>query len=158
MTMMKALIAGLENTYHNHGIGGMGSAFMVLEILHTHFWEKDVAGAESGRSDTSNPSLVSTGREGGREGGRQAGRERGSEGSRERGKEARRQGERQGGREAGREGESGGREGGRGGDGGKEGGRGGEREGGMHIPKQILYYLYRILLRQDMTDSEITSR
>ena len=57
LTMMKALSAGLENTYHNHGIGGMGSAFMVLEILHTHYWEKEVSG-ESGRSDTSNPSLV----------------------------------------------------------------------------------------------------
>ena len=55
--MMKALSAGLEHTYHNHGIGGMGSAFMVLEILHTHYWEKEVSG-ESGRSDTSNPSLV----------------------------------------------------------------------------------------------------
>ncbi|KAI0213008.1 MAP kinase-activating death domain protein [Lamellibrachia satsuma] len=59
LTMMKALSAGLEHTYHNHGIGGMGSAFMVLEILHTHCWEKEVSG-ESGRSDTSNPSLASS--------------------------------------------------------------------------------------------------
>lgn len=57
LTMMKALSVGLEHTYQNHGIGGMGSAFMVLEILHTHYWEKEVSG-ESGRSDTSNPSLV----------------------------------------------------------------------------------------------------
>ena len=53
--MVKALIQGLELTYQNQGMGGMASAFMVLEIIHTHFWEKDIG---SSRSDTSNPSLV----------------------------------------------------------------------------------------------------
>ena len=53
--MVKALIQGLELTYQNQGMGGMSSAFMVLEIIHTHFWEKDIG---SSRSDTSNPSLV----------------------------------------------------------------------------------------------------
>lgn len=56
--MVKALILGLENTYQNHGIGGMASAFMVLEIIHTHYWEKD---GGSNKSDTSNPSVVSRG-------------------------------------------------------------------------------------------------
>ena len=55
LTMVKALIQGLELTYQNQGMGGMSSAFMVLEIIHTHFWEKDIG---SSRSDTSNPSLV----------------------------------------------------------------------------------------------------
>ena len=56
LTVVKALILGLEHTYQNHGIGGMASAFMVLEIIHTHYWEKD---GGSNKSDTSNPSLVS---------------------------------------------------------------------------------------------------
>ena len=56
LTVVKALIAGLEHTYQNQGIGGMASAAMVLEIIHTHYWEKDAHG--SNRSDTSNPSLV----------------------------------------------------------------------------------------------------
>ena len=55
LTMMKALVQGLELTYQNQGMGGMSSAFMILEIIHTHFWEKDIG---SSRSDTSNPSLV----------------------------------------------------------------------------------------------------
>ena len=54
--MVKALLTGLENTYHNQGVGGMASAFMVLEIIHTHYWEKD---GGSNKSDTSNHSLVS---------------------------------------------------------------------------------------------------
>ena len=52
--MCKGLIYGLETTYHSQGTGGMSSAFMVLEILHTHHWE-----AVSSRSNTSNPSIVS---------------------------------------------------------------------------------------------------
>ena len=58
LNMIKALIQGLENTYQNHGIGGMASAFMVLEIMHTHYWEKDMSGSST-KSDTSIPSLVS---------------------------------------------------------------------------------------------------
>ena len=53
--MLKSLIAGLEHTYQNQGVGGMASAFSVLEIMHTFFWEKDLGG--STRSDSSNPSL-----------------------------------------------------------------------------------------------------
>jgi len=58
LTMCKGLIYGLEHTYQNQGIGGMASAFMVLEILHTHYWERESMG--SSRSDTSNPSLTSS--------------------------------------------------------------------------------------------------
>ena len=57
LSMVKAIISGLENTYQNQGVGGMASAIMVMEIIHTHYWEKDVGG--SSKSDTSNPSLVS---------------------------------------------------------------------------------------------------
>ena len=54
LTMIKALIAGLEHTYQSQGAGGMASAFMILEIIHTHYWEKE----GSSKSDTSNQSLV----------------------------------------------------------------------------------------------------
>ena len=56
--MIKCLVSGLEYTYQNQGIGGMASSYMVLEIIHTHFWDKETFG--SGRSDASNQSLVST--------------------------------------------------------------------------------------------------
>lgn len=57
VTLIKAFIGGLENTYSNHGLGGMASTFMVMEIVHTHYLDRDVGG--SNRSDTSNQSLVS---------------------------------------------------------------------------------------------------
>lgn len=49
--MLKAIIHGLEHTYQNHGLGGMASAFMVLEIANTHYWSKEING--SNRSDAS---------------------------------------------------------------------------------------------------------
>ena len=55
LTMIKALITGVESTYQNHGVGGMASALMMLEIIHTHYWEKDTGA----RSESSNPSVVS---------------------------------------------------------------------------------------------------
>ena len=58
LSMLKTLIAGLEVTYQNHGVGGMASAFSVLEVIHTHYWEKDSGGGgSSNKSDSSNPSL-----------------------------------------------------------------------------------------------------
>ena len=59
LSMVKAIITGLENTYQNQGVGGMASAIMVMEIIHTHYWEKD---GGSAKSDTSNASLVSRSR------------------------------------------------------------------------------------------------
>lgn len=56
ITMVRALIAGLEHTYQSRGPGGMASTMMILEIMHTHYWEKE----GSSRSDTSNQSLVSS--------------------------------------------------------------------------------------------------
>lgn len=46
--MLKTLLAviyGLEQTYSNFGLGGMASAFQVLEIAHTHYWTKDLSEA-----------------------------------------------------------------------------------------------------------------
>jgi len=54
VTMVRVLIAGLEHTYQSHGTGGMASTMMILEIMHTHYWEKE----GSSKSDTSNQSLV----------------------------------------------------------------------------------------------------
>lgn len=54
LTLIKTLINGLENTYQSQGAGGMASALMVLEIIHTHYWEKE----GSSKSETSNQSLV----------------------------------------------------------------------------------------------------
>lgn len=52
LTTLKAMVHGLEYTYQNHGLGGMASAFMVLEILHTHYWIKEV-GNNSNKSEAS---------------------------------------------------------------------------------------------------------
>ena len=54
--MLKTLTGGLELTYQNQGVGGMASAFMVLEIMHTHYWEKEVSG--STKSENSKPSSL----------------------------------------------------------------------------------------------------
>ncbi|XP_064600002.1 MAP kinase-activating death domain protein-like isoform X3 [Liolophura sinensis] len=50
LSLMKAIVHGLEVTYQNHGLGGMASAYMLLEIAHTHFWQKDLG---SNKSDIS---------------------------------------------------------------------------------------------------------
>nr|XP_014294410.1 MAP kinase-activating death domain protein isoform X5 [Halyomorpha halys] len=50
LKVIQAIVTGLEITYANYGLGGMASAFQVLEIAHTHYWTKDLsdpAGLES---------------------------------------------------------------------------------------------------------------
>lgn len=47
LTLVKAIIHGLEHTYQNHGLGGMASAVMLLEIIHTHYWNKENISAGS---------------------------------------------------------------------------------------------------------------
>ena len=42
LKLLKEVIAGLEVTYMNFGLGGMSSAFQVLEISHTHYWSRDL--------------------------------------------------------------------------------------------------------------------
>ncbi|XP_065336490.1 MAP kinase-activating death domain protein isoform X6 [Cloeon dipterum] len=42
--MLKTILAvvhGLEVTYSNFGLGGMASAFQLLEVAHTHYWSRD---------------------------------------------------------------------------------------------------------------------
>jgi hypothetical protein len=36
--LLTTIIYGLEQTYANNGLGGMASAFQLLEIAHTHYW------------------------------------------------------------------------------------------------------------------------
>ncbi|XP_046450638.1 MAP kinase-activating death domain protein-like isoform X3 [Daphnia pulex] len=43
LKMLIAVTAGLEQTYINHGSGGMASSFQLLEIAHTHYWTKDIS-------------------------------------------------------------------------------------------------------------------
>lgn len=42
LKVLGAVISGLEVSYANYGLGGMASAFQVLEIAHTHYWTKDL--------------------------------------------------------------------------------------------------------------------
>ncbi|KAH9495002.1 MAP kinase-activating death domain protein [Bulinus truncatus] len=49
LALLKSIIHGLGHTINNHGLGGMASAYMVLEIAHTHYWAKD----PSNKSDPS---------------------------------------------------------------------------------------------------------
>ncbi|KAL4225762.1 hypothetical protein ACF0H5_016451 [Mactra antiquata] len=51
LSLLKAFVHGLETTFQNYGIGGMASAFMVLEIAHTHHWAREHTG--SNKSDSS---------------------------------------------------------------------------------------------------------
>ncbi|BFZ15853.1 hypothetical protein BsWGS_18891 [Bradybaena similaris] len=41
LSLLKAIIHGLGHTISNHGLGGMASASMVLEIAHTHYWARE---------------------------------------------------------------------------------------------------------------------
>lgn len=63
LKMLQAVTAGLEQTYVNHGSGGMASSFQLLEIAHTHYWTKDVSDGKfsdfaSTNLSTAQPSLV----------------------------------------------------------------------------------------------------
>ncbi|BFZ04225.1 hypothetical protein BsWGS_07264 [Bradybaena similaris] len=49
LSLIKCIIHGLGHTINNHGLGGMASAYIVLEVAHTHYWQRDL----SNRSDTS---------------------------------------------------------------------------------------------------------
>ncbi|XP_035824413.1 MAP kinase-activating death domain protein isoform X1 [Aplysia californica] len=70
MSVLKAIIHGLGCTINNHGLGGMASAYMLLEIAHTHYWARDPSGNKSDASLTpermslhgSHESLTSTNR------------------------------------------------------------------------------------------------
>ena len=41
LDLLKCVLNGLEYTYNErHGLGGMASAFSLLEICHTHYYAK----------------------------------------------------------------------------------------------------------------------
>lgn len=60
LTLVKAIIHGLEHTYQNHGLGGMASAFMLLEIIHTHYWNKENIAAGSIQSSAASEARALT--------------------------------------------------------------------------------------------------
>ncbi|KAI3386650.1 hypothetical protein SNEBB_002320 [Seison nebaliae] len=54
--LCQLIIHGLERTYANNGLGGMASAFQLLELAHTHFWQK----IEKASSQNINSTVPST--------------------------------------------------------------------------------------------------
>ena len=62
LKLVLAVVAGLELSLANSGLGGLASAFRLLEISHTHFWSRDLldtgglglgAGTDNNSSDVS---------------------------------------------------------------------------------------------------------
>ncbi len=52
--LLAAITYGLEQTYANNGLGGMASAFQLLEIAHTHYWLRgggDDSNVKTGSTD-----------------------------------------------------------------------------------------------------------
>lgn len=47
--LLAAIINGLEQTYANNGLGGMASAFQLLEIAHSHYWLHGNDASNSGK-------------------------------------------------------------------------------------------------------------
>merc|ERR1719228_3266675 len=62
--MLKVLLAilhGLDISLSNFGVGGMASAFQVMEISHTHFWSRDLAeNTEHGLTPSNNNTAVTS--------------------------------------------------------------------------------------------------
>ncbi|KAK3590549.1 hypothetical protein CHS0354_023617 [Potamilus streckersoni] len=52
LTILKAFVHGLEHTLQNHGLGGMASMFMVLEVAYTHYVPKELVSNKSDASIT----------------------------------------------------------------------------------------------------------
>ena len=40
LKVLLTIVHGLEISISNFGVGGLASAFQLLEISHTHFWTK----------------------------------------------------------------------------------------------------------------------
>ncbi|XP_069171410.1 MAP kinase-activating death domain protein isoform X23 [Procambarus clarkii] len=63
LKLINAVVAGLEVTYNNFGVGGTSSALQALEISHTHYWSRDLSdphalemsGGSSALSQSSSP-------------------------------------------------------------------------------------------------------
>ena len=63
LKLLLAVVAGLEQSYSNYGLGGMASAFQVLEIAHTHYWARDLTDEQrldTGTNTTASLSQVLT--------------------------------------------------------------------------------------------------
>ena len=52
LSILKAIVHGLGTAINNHGLGGMASAYMLLEMAHTHYWARDPSGKGSDASLT----------------------------------------------------------------------------------------------------------
>lgn len=52
LKMTLAMVTGLEQSYLHQGLGGMASAFPILEIAHTHYWAKEVTEEQSSVATT----------------------------------------------------------------------------------------------------------
>ncbi|XP_076310591.1 rab3 GDP-GTP exchange factor isoform X2 [Tachypleus tridentatus] len=57
LKLIVSVVVGLEQTYANNGLGGMASAFQVLEIAHTHYWARELT--DDQRLDTSTTASAS---------------------------------------------------------------------------------------------------
>lgn len=55
--LLATIVYGLEQTYANNGLGGMASAFQLLEIAHTHYWCQ--SGLEATRSGSQGDGAMS---------------------------------------------------------------------------------------------------
>ncbi|KAG8190369.1 hypothetical protein JTE90_022014 [Oedothorax gibbosus] len=55
LKLLQAVVSGLDVTFNNYGLGGMASAYQVLEIAHTHYYTKE----PEARLDTSTNTTAS---------------------------------------------------------------------------------------------------
>lgn len=46
VSILRAIVSGLEHSYENHTPGGMASTFALLEMAHTHYFGKEPEKAE----------------------------------------------------------------------------------------------------------------
>lgn len=59
LKLLQAVVSGLDVTFNNYGLGGMASAYQVLEIAHTHYYTKEPeARLDTGTNTTASLSQV----------------------------------------------------------------------------------------------------
>lgn len=56
--LTKAVICGYERNWVDRGIHGVGSAFLLLELAHTHFWDQSIALEHELKTSKQRPSSV----------------------------------------------------------------------------------------------------
>ncbi len=57
--LLTSIVYGLEQTYANNGLGGMASAFQLLEIAHTHYWSQSMQEQDAARSHSTGDGAMS---------------------------------------------------------------------------------------------------